>query len=98
MKLLFDENLGVGNSSCGSDHPNPTQPQSHPNDTRSTHPFHSDPTGHSTRLRRKRRLLAAIQDPDSIERELRAMGLSFDVPELAPARAPPGGEQEWFGA
>lgn len=40
-----------------------------------------------------RRLLAAIQDPDSIERVLRAMGLSFEVPELAPARAPPGGEQ-----
>jgi hypothetical protein len=36
--------------------------------------------------------------PDSIERVLGAMGLSFDVPELAPARAPPGGgEQEWFG-
>lgn len=41
-----------------------------------------------------RRLLAAIQDPDSIERVLRAMGLPFDVPELAPAR----GAQEWFGA
>jgi hypothetical protein len=45
-----------------------------------------------------RRLLAAIQDPDSIERVLRAMARSFDVPEPAPARAPPGGEQEWFGA
>ncbi len=41
---------------------------------------------------------AASQDPDSIERVLQAMGLPFDVPELAPARAPPGGEQEWFGA
>ncbi len=40
-----------------------------------------------------RRLLAAIQDPDSIERVLQAMGLSFDVPELAPARAPPGGSE-----
>ncbi|MFT6081646.1 MAG: hypothetical protein ACJAQZ_003719 [Planctomycetota bacterium] len=37
------------------------------------------------------RVLAAIQDPDSIERVLRAMGLSFEM--LAPARAPPGGEQ-----
>jgi hypothetical protein len=35
-----------------------------------------------------RRLLAAIQDPDSIERVLRAMKLPFDVPELALARAP----------
>jgi hypothetical protein len=39
------------------------------------------------------RLLAAIQDPDSSERVLRAMGLSFDVSELAPARAPPGGSE-----
>jgi RNA polymerase sigma-70 factor (ECF subfamily) len=31
---------GVGNSNCGLDHPNPTQPQSHPRDTRSTRPFH----------------------------------------------------------
>ena len=45
-----------------------------------------------------RRLLAAIQDPDSIERVLRAMGLSSEVPELAPERAPPGGEPGWFGA
>ena len=45
-----------------------------------------------------RRLLAAIQDPDSIERVLQAMKLPSDAPELAPARAPPGGEQEWFGA
>ena len=41
----------------------------------------------------KRRLLAAIQDPDSIERVLRAMGQSFEVPELIPARAPPGGSE-----
>jgi len=45
-----------------------------------------------------RRLLSAILDPDSIERVLRAMGLPCDVPELAPARAPPGDGQEWFGA
>ncbi|MFT4513132.1 MAG: hypothetical protein ACI89X_001672 [Planctomycetota bacterium] len=36
-----------------------------------------------------RRLLAAIQDPDSIERVLRAMGLPWQAPELAVARAPP---------
>jgi hypothetical protein len=42
-----------------------------------------------------RRLLAAIQDPDSIERVLRAMGLPFEVPELAPARAPPEVEAVW---
>ena len=46
----------------------------------------------------KRRLLAAIQDPDSIQRVLRSLGLSGEVPELAPARAPPGSEQGWFGA
>ena len=44
------------------------------------------------------RLLAAIQDPLSIEKVLRAMGLSCDAPELARARAPPGDEQGWFGA
>ena len=49
------------------------------------------------RCGRKRRVMTAIQGPDSIERVLRAMGLSFDVPELAPARAPPGGEQEVWG-
>ena len=38
-----------------------------------------------------RRLLAAIKDPDSIERVLRAMGLPFEAPELAVARAPPDG-------
>ena len=36
-----------------------------------------------------RRLLAAIQDPDSIERVLRAMGKPREAPELAVARAPP---------
>jgi len=44
-----------------------------------------------------RRLLAAIKAPESIERVLRAMGQSFEVPELAPARAPPG-EESWWGA
>jgi hypothetical protein len=34
-----------------------------------------------------RRLLAAIQDPDSIERVLRAMGLPGQAPQLAVARA-----------
>ena len=42
-----------------------------------------------------RRLLAAIQDPDSIERVLRAMGLPFEAPELAVARAPPDGGVGW---
>ena len=45
-----------------------------------------------------RRLLAAIKDPDSIERVLRAVGLPFDVPELAVARAPPDGGGGWLGA
>ena len=36
-------------------------------------------------------MLLAIQDPDSIERVLRAMGLSSEAPELAVARAPPEG-------
>ena len=45
-----------------------------------------------------RRLLLAIKDPDSIERVLRAMGLPFDVPELAVARAPPDGGGGWLGA
>jgi hypothetical protein len=45
----------------------------------------------------KRRLLAAIQDPDSIQRVLRSLGLSGEVPELAPARAPPS-DDGWFGA
>jgi hypothetical protein len=42
-----------------------------------------------------RRLLAAIQDPEAIARVLRAVGLPFDAPELAVARAPPDGEV-WF--
>ena len=52
-----------------------------------------------------RRLLAAIKDPDSIERVLRAMNaryrarrLPFEAPELAVARAPPDGGGGWFGA
>jgi hypothetical protein len=40
-----------------------------------------------------RRLLAAIKDPEAIERVLRAMGLPFEAPELAVARAPPGGSE-----
>ena len=42
--------------------------------------------------------LAAIQDPDSIERVLRAMGLPWQAPELAVARAPPEVEGGWLGA
>ena len=45
-----------------------------------------------------RRLLAAVYDPLSIEAVLRAMGLAPEAPELAPARAPPGCGQAWFGA
>jgi hypothetical protein len=37
----------------------------------------------------RRRLLAAIHDPESIRRVLIAMGLSTQVPVLAPARGPP---------
>ena len=43
-----------------------------------------------------RRLLAAITDPDAIEKVLRAMGLPCEVAQVAPARAPPG-EPEWWG-
>jgi hypothetical protein len=45
-----------------------------------------------------RRLLAAIQDPDSIERVLRAMALPWQAPEFAVARAPPEIEGGWLGA
>ena len=45
-----------------------------------------------------RRLLAAIQNPLSIEKVLRAMKLPFHAPELAPARAPPAEEGTWWGA
>ena len=41
--------LGVGHSSCGSDHPNPTQPQSHPAVTPSTHLLPSQPPEHFAR-------------------------------------------------
>ena len=44
----------------------------------------------------RRKLLAAIHDPASIARVLGAMGLCSEVPELAPARGPPGGG--WWGA
>ena len=46
--------------------------------------------------RGRRRLLAAIHDPDSIRRVLDAMGLSSEVPKVAPARGPPG--ENWWGA
>jgi hypothetical protein len=42
-----------------------------------------------------RRLLAAITAPESIARVLRAMGLPYEAPELAPARAPPGEDGWW---
>ena len=42
----------------------------------------------------KRKLLAAIHDPNSIRRVLEAVGLSSDVPVLAAARGPPEGD-EW---
>jgi hypothetical protein len=41
-----------------------------------------------------RRLLAAITDPDAIEKVLRAMGLPCEVAQVAPA---PPGEPEWWG-
>ena len=45
-----------------------------------------------------RRLLAAIQDPESIRRVLGSLGLSAVVPELAAARSPPRqGELEFEG-
>ncbi len=44
-----------------------------------------------------RRLLAAIHDPASIERVLRAKGLPHEAPEVAPARGPPG-DAGWWGA
>ena len=47
------------------------------------------------RCRGRRKLLAAIHDPDSIRKVLGAMGLSSEVPELALARGPPG--EEWWG-
>ncbi len=40
----------------------------------------------------RRLLLAAITAPESIERMLRSMGQAAEAPELAPARAPPGGD------
>ena len=42
----------------------------------------------------RRKVLAAIHDPDSIRRVLEALGLEWRAPELAPARGPPG-EEEW---
>ncbi|MEZ5962481.1 MAG: hypothetical protein R3F56_01420 [Planctomycetota bacterium] len=40
-------------------------------------------------------VLAAIHDSDSIAKVLGAMGLSAAVPELAPARGPPGEGASW---
>jgi hypothetical protein len=45
-----------------------------------------------------RRLLAAITAPRSVERVLRAMGLSAEAPMLVPARPPPAAEAGWWGA
>ena len=45
----------------------------------------------------RRKVLAAIHDPDSIAKVLGALGIRSEVPELAPARGPPG-EGEWWGA
>jgi 23S rRNA U2552 (ribose-2'-O)-methylase RlmE/FtsJ len=42
-----------------------------------------------------RRLLAAITDPDAIEKVLRAMGLPCDVAQVAPSRAPSGAPEWW---
>ncbi len=46
----------------------------------------------------RRRLLAAVTAPEAIERVLRSMGLASEAPELAPARAPPGGDAAEWGA
>ena len=43
----------------------------------------------------RRKVLAAIHDPDSIRRVLGALGISSEVPELAPVRGPPGGGDLW---
>lgn len=44
----------------------------------------------------RRRLLAAIHDPDAIARVLGAMGLSVAAPEMAAARSPLGeAELSW---
>ena len=45
----------------------------------------------------RRRVLAAIHDPDSIARVLGAMGLDSAVPELLPPRGPPV-DGAWWGA
>ena len=46
-------------------------------------------TSLNSRPRSPRRLLAAIQDPDSIRKVLGSLGLSADVPVMAAARSPP---------
>ena len=45
----------------------------------------------------RRKVLAAIHDPASIEKVLAAMGLSSEVPALAAARSPPA-RGDWWGA
>ncbi|MEQ1633469.1 MAG: transposase, partial [Planctomycetota bacterium] len=45
--------------------------------------------------RGKRTLLAAIHDPDSIQRILRHLGLPTEPPEIAPARPPPQSRLPW---
>ena len=45
----------------------------------------------------RRKVLAAICDADSIAKVLGAMGLSSEVPELTPARGPPG-DGGWWSA
>ena len=45
-----------------------------------------------------RRLLAPITASQSIERVLRAMGLSAEAPLLSPTRPPPDAEGQWWGA
>ena len=43
----------------------------------------------------RRKVLAAIHDPDSIRRVLEALALEWRAPELTPARGPPGEEWGW---
>lgn len=43
----------------------------------------------------RRKVLAAIHDPESIAKVLGAMGLDSAVPELMPARGPPGDGVSW---
>jgi hypothetical protein len=49
LGVVWNERPGIGHSNSGSDHPNPTQPQSHPAVTPSTDLLPSQPPGHSAR-------------------------------------------------